>query len=307
MRLVKFLADEKIRAGVLEGEDVIELEFEDMAGVLEMYLDQPARLSAHRGRGWRRAEVVFFPPVGRCARIFAIAQNYPDHAAESGGPQPPAPVIFLKPDSALVSPDSEVELPGISTAFDYEGELGVLIGRTASSVSQVTALNYVAGYTICNDGTARDLVHTMLGGRPIPDWFSGKAINGTAPVGPHVITADGIRDPQQLAVETRLNGVVVQSDSTASMTFSIAEQIEYISSRVKLQPGDLLMSGTPGGVGKARGRYLQAGDVVEVEISRIGVLRTRYVATGGQTTPGSRPDHRRLPADGHDPARRAQS
>lgn len=277
MRIVKFLADGRARVGAYADEAVEEFAgIESIGAALSAWLANPASLRRARSRRWPRDEVQLLAPVDASSRVFAIAQNYPTHAAEMGGERPPAPVFFLKLPTALAPPDAEVEIPWITKFFDYEGELGVLIGRAGRDIRKDRALDHVGGYTICNDGTARDLQATVLGGKPLIDWFSAKTIDGTGPVGPWVVTRDEVPDPQDLALSTRLNGETVQNDRTSSMVFSIAEQIAYISERLELRTGDLIESGTPGGVGKARGRALRPGDRVEIEVERVGVLRSRY-------------------------------
>jgi 2-keto-4-pentenoate hydratase/2-oxohepta-3-ene-1,7-dioic acid hydratase in catechol pathway len=226
--------------------------------------------------------VILLPPVDRAARVFAIAQNYPAHAAEYGGPRPPAPVIFMKPSSSLSGANQDIELPGLSKFFDYEGELAAVVGRRGRNVPPEHALECIAGYTICNDGSARDLQDTTLAGKPIIDWFSGKSLDGCSPVGPWIVSRDQVQDPQNLHLQTRLNGVTVQDERTAAMVFSLAEQVTFISQRLALEPGDLISTGTPAGVGKARGRPLQAGDELEIEIEGIGILRNRFIGSAGQ-------------------------
>lgn len=279
MRIVKFLAEGRERIGTYRDDGIDEIAGLDSIGAaLSAWLDDPARLARAGGRRWRLAEVRLLAPVDEAARVFAIAQNYPAHAAELGGERPPTPVFFLKLPSALAPPDADVEVPRITRFFDYEGELGVLIGHGGRDIVAERALDHVAGYTLCNDGSARDLQPTVLGGKPLIDWFSAKALDATGPVGPWIVTRDEVPDPQALLLTTRLNGETVQEDRTSSMVFSVVEQIAYLSQRLALRPGDLIESGTPGGVGRARGRALAPGDEIEIEIERVGVLRNRYVA-----------------------------
>jgi len=268
--------------GLLRDEQVHDLseDFRSLSAFLEVWMENADQITSS-GRIWPRAAVNWLPPVDPTARVFAIAQNYPAHAAEYGGPRPPAPVIFLKPSSSLAPPDGDIELPAVSSFFDYEGELGVVIGRPGRNISPERALEYVAGYTICNDGSARDLQNTILAGKPTIDWFSAKAIDNSSPVGPWIVTRDEVSDPQNLRIQTRLNGDAVQDDRTSSMVFSIAEQVAYISKRLTIRPGDLIATGTPAGVGKARGRALRPGDELEIEIERIGVLRSRFTTSMG--------------------------
>ncbi len=279
MRIVKFEAGGRRRVGFLEDSAVRDLtgRFESLAALLEAWMEDAEQLTRAAGQGWPLARVKLLSPVDPTSRVFAIAQNYPAHAAEYGGPRPPSPVIFLKLPSALAAPDEQIELPAVSSFFDYEGELGVVIGRSGRNISHRDALSYVVGYTVCNDGSARDLQNTTLSGKPVIDWFSAKAIDNSGPVGPWIVTKDDVPEPQNLRIQTRLNGEAVQDDRTSSMIFSLAEQIAYISQRLAIQPGDLIETGTPAGVGKARGRPLQAGDSLEIEVERVGVLRNRYV------------------------------
>jgi 2-keto-4-pentenoate hydratase/2-oxohepta-3-ene-1,7-dioic acid hydratase in catechol pathway len=284
MRIVRFQALGIHRVGLVHDDEISDLSerFATVAAVLEAWMEDPGQLTGVAGRRYSPDDVQLLPPVDRAARVFAIAQNYPAHAAEYGGPRPPAPVMFLKPSSSLSGASQDVELPALSSFFDYEGELAAVIGRRGRNVSPDQALEYIAGYTICNDGSARDLQDTTLGGKPIIDWFSAKNLEGASPVGPWIVTRDEVPDPQNLHIQTRLNGVTVQDDRTGSMVFSLAEQVAFVSQRLMLEPGDLISTGTPAGVGKARGRPLQAGDDLEIEIERIGILRNRFVGSSGR-------------------------
>lgn len=282
MRIVRFEADGQQRVGYLRDGQVHDLseEFESLSAFLEARMSDAEQIR-QPGRTWPRAAVRWLAPIDPSARVFAIAQNYAAHAAEYGGPRPLAPVIFLKPSSSLAPPEADVELPAVSSFFDYEGELGAVIGRHGRNVPADRALEYIAGYTICDDGSARDLQDTILAGKPTIDWFSAKAIDNSSPVGPWIATRDEIVDPQNLVIQTRLNGESVQEDRTSSMVFSVAEQVAYISTRVAIRPGDLIATGTPAGVGKARGRALRPGDQLEIEIERIGILHIRFTAPAG--------------------------
>ncbi len=275
MRLVCFAADGEVGIAVLEDETVTAFEgVESVGAALERWLAEGEAVLV-RGRQLSLDKVRLLPPIDRGARVFAIAQNFPAHASEMGGERPPKPVIFLKLASSLAAP-GDLAIPGLSEFFDYEGELGAVVGRRCRQASPAQALASVAGYTVCNDGSARDLQPATLGGNPIIDWFSAKALDASSPVGPWIVTRDEVPEPQALRLTTRLNGEVVQDDRTSSMVFTVAEQLAFISERVTLEPGDLLMTGTPGGVGRARGRALRAGDEIEIEVESVGVLRTRY-------------------------------
>jgi acylpyruvate hydrolase len=208
-------------------------------------------------------------PVPRPGKVVAVARNYAAHAEEVGGARPEEPVLFLKAPTAAISPGAPIVLPPISGQVDYEGELAVVIGRTARRVRAAAALEYVAGYTAANDVSARD----WQGVRG--QHYIGKSFDTFLPFGPCLVTRDEIPDPQDLLLRTRLSGEVVQSARTSEMTFPVVELIAFASRILTLEPGDVLLTGTPAGVGKAASppRFLRDGDVVEVEIERIGTLR----------------------------------
>lgn len=217
-----------------------------------------------------RREVRLCAPVPRPGKIVAVARNYASHAAEQGSEAPPEePVIFLKAPSAVIGPEDEILLPRASSAVDWEGELAVVIGRSARNVSAERALEVVAGYTAANDVSARDF-QNVRGQR-----FFGKSCDTFAPLGPALVTADEISDPQDLGLRTLVSGELMQSARTKEMTFPVAELIAFVTRLMTLEPGDVLLTGTPSGVGIARRpqRWLREGDVVDVEIERIGRLR----------------------------------
>jgi len=202
-------------------------------------------------------------PVDPDVRVFCVAQNYTDHAREvSGTEAPTAPVLFLKPATALVGPDEDIALPPVTSFLDYEAELAVVIGRDGT----------VAAATCMNDGSARDLQPAILGGKPIIDWFSGKSLDRTGAVGPWLRLVDGVGALDDLAISCRINGELVQDDRTSSMVHDIPKLLAFISSRVRLRPGDVVATGTPGGVGAGRGVPLQDGDVVDIEVEGVGRL-----------------------------------
>jgi 2-keto-4-pentenoate hydratase/2-oxohepta-3-ene-1,7-dioic acid hydratase in catechol pathway len=228
----------------------------------------PLELAA-AGALLRTAQVRLHAPVGLPRKILAVARNYPAHADEQGAARPEEPVLFLKASSAVIGPGEAIRLPEASREVDYEGELAVVIGRRAHQVPRSHALEHVAGYTAANDVSARD--YQGVRGQ----HFIGKSFDSFAPLGPALVTREEIPDPQALALATRVSGETLQSASTKEMGFSVAELIEFTSRICTLEPGDVLLTGTPAGVGKARKppRWLRDGDEVEVEIERIGVLR----------------------------------
>ena len=217
-----------------------------------------------------RRSVRLAAPVPRPGKILAVARNYAAHAAEAGGSAPLEPVLFLKAPSAVIGPEEEIVLPKHSQAVDYEGELAVVIGHVARHLPEEGALEAVAGYTVANDVSARDYQNVR------GQHFIGKSCDTFAPLGPSLVTRDEIPDPHDLAIRTFLSGELVQSARTKEMVFPIARILAFASKLMTLEPGDVLLTGTPAGVGMARKppRYLQEGDVVDVEIERIGRLRS---------------------------------
>ncbi len=237
------------------------------------------------------AEAELLAPVGRPAKVVAIGRNYREHADEEGVDTPPAPLIFAKWPSAIVGPDAEIRWdPSLTAQVDYEAELAVVIGRTARRVPVASALDHVLGYTGLNDVSARDL---QFGDG---QWTRGKSLDTFCPMGPALVTADEVPDPQALEIECRVNDEVMQHASTAQMYFGVAEIISHCSMAFTLEPGDVIATGTPGGVGIFRDPpvVLRDGDVVTVSIEGIGRLRNTCrhdgvaVASGGGLRAGGR-------------------
>ena len=209
------------------------------------------------------------PPVPNPDKIICLGINYHEHAAETQQVIPAVPIIFAKFRNSLTGPTSPILLPGVSNHIDYEGELAVIIGKRCKAVTEQEALAYVAGYSIINDVTARDIQAQTS------QWTAGKALDTFAPMGPGIVSASQIPDPQALTLITRVNGQEVQHDNTANMIFSVASAIAFLSSLMTLEPGDIIATGTPSGVGFKRTPplFLQDNDVVEVEIEHIGSIR----------------------------------
>jgi 2-keto-4-pentenoate hydratase/2-oxohepta-3-ene-1,7-dioic acid hydratase in catechol pathway len=211
--------------------------------------------------------------------ILCIGLNYRRHAAETGAAIPTYPVLFMKSPGAVQHPEAPIILPTTlaSHQVDYEGELAVVIGRTCRNVARAEALEVVLGYTCANDVSARDWQKQQrLGGG---QWCRGKSFDSFAPLGPCLVSAAAIPDPQALGLQTRLNGETVQAASTADMIFPVAEIIEFLSASTTLLAGTVILTGTPSGVGMAADppRWLRSGDTVEVEIDGIGVLRNPVI------------------------------
>lgn len=216
--------------------------------------------------------VEFLPPVYP-GKLLAIGRNYVDHAIEGGAAPPAAPLIFTKLANALSAHNAPIILPAISAQVDYEAELAVVIGRRAKRVSEAEALTHVFGYTLINDVSARDL---QFGDG---QWVRGKGLDGFAPLGPFITTRDEIAEVHSLKIEGRLNGQVMQSSNTDKMIFKVPHLISYISQGITLEPGDVIATGTPEGVGIFRQPpiLLKAGDVFEVTIEKLGTLRNPVV------------------------------
>jgi acylpyruvate hydrolase len=218
--------------------------------------------------------VTLAAPVPRPGKIICIGLNYRDHAAESNMPIPDYPAIFGKYANSAIGPGEPIIIPRVSNQIDYEGELAVVIGRRSRHVSEQDALDYVAGYTAFNDVSARDFQMRTS------QWTIGKTFDTFAPMGPSLVTTDEIPDPHNLDIRVTIGGERLQSSNTRFLIFRIPYLVAYLSQAMTLEPGDVIATGTPGGVGFARKppRFLQPGDVVQVEIDRIGSLENPVVA-----------------------------
>lgn len=283
MQLVTYDAGRGPRAGVsIESRifDAEQLGFATRAktilrdGEFEALLAAAER-AARAGRAALGAETVALrAPILNPDKILCLGLNYKDHAAEQGARLPAVPIYFAKYRNSLVGPYEDVHVPRAAAAqVDYEVELAAIVGRRAFEVPAERALEYVAGYSCFNDLSARDL---QMQNR---QWLPGKAIDGFAPMGPGITPASAVRDPQALRLKTLVNGEVVQDASTAEMIFSVAECIAFASTFMTLEPGDVIATGTPAGVGFVRKPplFLKNGDVVEIAIEGLGSLRNKIV------------------------------
>jgi 2-keto-4-pentenoate hydratase/2-oxohepta-3-ene-1,7-dioic acid hydratase in catechol pathway len=219
--------------------------------------------------------VKLLAPVPDPNKVLCIGLNYRDHAAETGAQVPREPVVFSKFTTALIGPEEPIVLPPVSHKVDYEAELVLVIGKRGRSIPRERARDHLAGCTVGHDVSARDWQIEKDG----KQWLLGKTFDTFAPTGPHLVTPDEVGDPHELGIRLRLNGVTMQDSSTRQLIFGVEELIAYISQVVTLQPGDLIFTGTPAGVGIGRRPqvWLKGGDVVEVEIDRLGVLRNPVV------------------------------
>lgn len=215
-----------------------------------------------------RDDVVLVAPVPDPHKVLCVGLNYVDHVAETGRALPEYPDVFAKFASTMVGADAEIGGSVISEQLDFEGEVAVVIGRTARNVPESEALAYVAGLSCLNDVTARDLQYRGT------QWLAGKAVDGSTPWGPSIVTLDEIGDPQSLGIVTRVNGVEMQRSSTTHQIFPIARIVAYLSTFLALRPGDVIATGTPQGIGAKRVPpvWLHPGDTVEVEVERVGRL-----------------------------------
>jgi acylpyruvate hydrolase len=224
--------------------------------------------------------VTLLPPVPAPRKIICLGLNYYDHAAEVGAPIPTTPMFFAKWATSLIADGDAIVPPATTARVDYEAELAVIIGaQVPRNTRSDSALAYVAGVSVLNDVTARDLQ------RASPLWTGGKAIDTFAPFGPAIVTLDEVGDLQALGLRTTVNGKIVQEGSTAQMIFSVPDTIAYLSTILTLLPGDVIATGTCAGVGASRGEWLAEGDVVEVEVERVGKLTNPVAAPVGSAEP----------------------
>jgi 2-keto-4-pentenoate hydratase/2-oxohepta-3-ene-1,7-dioic acid hydratase in catechol pathway len=262
MKWIKFNHDNQNIFGVLDG-DMIHAQPHSLDDVLA------GRPLKKRSGRVGLADVKTLNPIGRPGKIICIGLNYADHVRETGATRPERPVIFSKFSSCAIDPGAVIEWSAsLTQQVDYEAELAVVIGRTARRVGIDDALDYVGGYTCANDVSARDL---QLGDG---QWIRGKNLDTFCPLGPVLVTPDSIADPQALAIRCELNGETVQDSNTSELIFGVAEIVSFCSQAFTLEPGDVILTGTPSGVGLGRTPplWMKDGDVVAIEIEGIGRL-----------------------------------
>ncbi len=282
MRLVSYLDGGIERVGIDQGGRIRSVESlvpggpRTMGQLLEAGQGTLARLDLasdvpRSDIGHRIEDVELLSPIPRPGKVVAVGLNYRDHAAEGGREAPEAPVLFAKFPTAVIGPDAEIRWdPALTQAVDFEAELAVVIGRACRRVSAAAALDHVLGYTCLNDVTARDLQFADK------QFVRAKSLDTFCPMGPAVVTPDEVPDPQALAIRCLVNGEVMQEASTADMIHGVADLVAFCSQAFTLEPGDVIATGTPSGVGWYRDpkRLLHAGDEVVVEIDSIGRLRS---------------------------------
>lgn len=275
MKLVRYSTDNGAeRFGLYSDGEVTDLT-SSYAGFAEAVADG-ANLKAKRGAGGTRVDRSrLLPPVDRRSKVLCMAVNYYSHIKEMMTAATEAPILFPKYHNSLTGPYAHIPVTGVSPILDYEGEIAVVIGRRAHRIGKGSAMDCIAGYTVLDDVSSRSLFRVKQGDGAMLDWFSGKNIDSSTPVGPWVATIDEVGDFAGLRVETFLNGDRVQSSSVSDMVFDLPRIIEFITSRITLDPGDVISTGTPAGVGVARRRTLQKGDVVKVEVNGVGYLENQ--------------------------------
>ncbi len=270
MSIIRFRLEGQVRIGQLVGEKV-------------QALDSPTLVHALNGHGMpvglqvMRSAVQLLPTIDAGAKILCVALNYVDHAKEAKQPVPETPILFFKSQEAMIAAETPIEAPAVVRQLDYEGELAIIIGKEAYGVSEQDAWQHIAGLTAFNDTSSRDLLNVKAGEKTHLDWFSAKCLDRSTPIGPVAVPLAGMLEDlkaKRTRVTTRVNGEVRQDASIADMIFDIPRIIAFASSRVRLSPGDVIATGTPPGVGFASGRYLQAADVVEVDVTGLPTLRS---------------------------------
>jgi 2-keto-4-pentenoate hydratase/2-oxohepta-3-ene-1,7-dioic acid hydratase in catechol pathway len=281
MRLVTFLSEGRKQPGLIDAGQVLPLKQAGFEDVLSLIAGGDQALGAVRalisnGSASRLelSAVKILAPILNPPRIFGIGLNYREHAAESKMAVQTVPTVFLKLPSSIVGPDNNVPLPPEAAQPDYEAELAVVIGKAGYRIAPGDWKSHVFGYTIVNDVSARGVQLATS------QWTLGKSFPGFTPMGPAIVTSDEISDPHQLNIQLTLNGEVMQSSNTNNMIFKIPELISYISAIVPLEPGDVISTGTPSGVGLGRTPqiWLKPEDEMIIEIESIGVLRNRTEA-----------------------------
>jgi 2-keto-4-pentenoate hydratase/2-oxohepta-3-ene-1,7-dioic acid hydratase in catechol pathway len=298
MRLVTYRRDGVPRLGIVRGEQLIDAaslegftNITDMVGLIEQGPGGFTRLRQaldgvsdsqlqQRGASFPLAQAHLLAPIPRPRRnLFCLGRNYLEHALERVGSQsgpaadvPKFPIFFSKATGTIAGPFDDLLFdPGVSARLDWEVELGIIIGRRGKNIPAAHALEHIFGYTVINDISARDLQFQHS------QWFKGKSLDNSCPCGPWIVTSDEVANPHKLRLLLRVNGVVKQDSNTGLMIFNIPTIIETLSAGLTLEPGDIIATGTPAGVGDARTppEYLKAGDVMETEIEGIGSLRNR--------------------------------
>ena len=279
MRLVTFEKGGEATLGARKGDQIVDLS--SVASDMRTFLEggdgarKAAAAAINEGAGVDAATTGILAPIQNPEKIICIGLNYADHAAESGMPIPEEPIIFSKFASSIIGPGDEIRVPPSSAKTDYEVELVVVLGKGGRDISEADALDYVAGYTVGHDVSARDYQLEKPGGQ----WMLGKTFDTFAPIGPEIVTTDEVDDPHALGIRCILNGETVQDSTTAQLIFKVPQLIAYLSHVFTFTPGDVIFTGTPPGVGMARDPqlWLKPGDTVICEVDGLGRLENKCV------------------------------
>jgi 2-keto-4-pentenoate hydratase/2-oxohepta-3-ene-1,7-dioic acid hydratase in catechol pathway len=288
MKLVTFEIDGQARPGRLAGDEVVDLQAlaPDLRGILERGLLQKAGSTSGQAHVLKRVKLL--APIPNPGMVLSVGMNYHEHLKEMKTPAPGKPAAFTKSVASIIGPEAAIRIPpSHPDMLDWEGEFSVVMGRKCHRVTAAQALDYVAGYTIVNDVSARDWVAPIFSATgimgPIHAWehnLLGKMFPTFCPMGPVLATKDEVPDPANVKLQTRLNGNVMQDANTDDLVFSVVQLIEYYSQFYLFQPGDVITTGSPSGVGYGRNPklFMKAGDVVEVEVDGIGILKNSVAA-----------------------------
>ncbi|MFE4240067.1 fumarylacetoacetate hydrolase family protein [Peribacillus butanolivorans] len=287
MKIASFSVKSDHHIGIVQDDQIISLTAlgpDDFPACMKTFIERGSELRKRaeqlieqRGNDdakFSLSEVKFFPPIAQPEKIICVGLNYIDHCKETGMEPPASPVIFSKYANAIVGQNDVIEIPINSKEVDFEAELAIVIGKKAKNVSEEEANDYVFGYTIMNDISARDL--QFQDGQ----WSRGKTADTFAPIGPVVVTHDEVGDPHELAISLELNGEMMQDSNTSNLIFTVLQIISFLSQSMTLKPGDLIATGTPPGVGMGRNPkvWLKNGDRMNVSIERIGTLSNHVKA-----------------------------
>lgn len=289
MRVASIRKNGEFEYGIVANDKIIERKFIDehlgiglpkdvtdfISGIEEFTDVIKSSLNVLLDRAIPISSVHLSPPIPKPPKIVCLGLNYIDHAEEQGISPPSEPIIFFKPRTSLTGPYDKIIYPKIVKELDYEGELAVIIGKRCKNVPESDAMDYVFGYMIMNDVSARDIQFKDR------QWTRGKSFDTFAPCGPWIVTKDELYDPHNLKIVTKVNGEIRQNSSTSKMVFKIPQIIYHLSMVMTLEPGDIISTGTPAGVGyfmKPKPKLLSIGDVVEISIENIGTIRNQVVA-----------------------------
>lgn len=280
MKLVSFTRIGQPGFGALVDGDIVDLTGRLGAGITTLrgalaqgVLPEAAAFIKGRSADYRSSDITLLPVIPDPGKILCVGLNYETHRAETNRPDNKHPTIFTRYADSQIAHNQAMVKPSFSDSLDYEGEMAVIIGKGGRCIDEASALDHVAGYACYNDGTVREWQ------RHTHQFAPGKTFPGTGGFGPFMMTTDEVDDYTKLPIQTRLNGTVMQDATLADLIFPIARLIAYISSFTPLAPGDVILSGTPGGVGDKRTPpvYMQPGDVIEVEIGKLGILRNTII------------------------------